>query len=92
MFGRGPDRRGTFAAGAHGFWLGAVRLLAHAWIYSYFWSAAALLYLWLRHEVDGTPTTVIDPARSVTPASCRPGTDRTRFPAMAVPATNTHSR
>ena len=31
--------------------------------YSFFWTAAALLYLWLRHEVDGTPTTIDRPAR-----------------------------
>ncbi len=52
---------GTVAVAAHRFWLGAVRLLAHAWIFSYFWTAAAILYLWLRCDVDGTPTTVIDP-------------------------------
>ena len=47
---------------------GGVRLLAHAWVFSYFWTAAALLYLWLRHEVDGTPTTVIDPPGATTGA------------------------
>jgi hypothetical protein len=61
LFGRGPLAEGTAAAASHRFWLGAVRLLAEAWVYSYFWSAATLLYLWIRHEVDGTPTTVIDP-------------------------------
>ena len=40
---------------AHAFWLSLVRLLAHAWIYAYFWSAAALIYLLLRRAVDGTP-------------------------------------
>ncbi|MDR3633047.1 MAG: hypothetical protein P4L84_04370 [Isosphaeraceae bacterium] len=43
------------AAAAHGFWLGLVGLLAHAWIYSYFWSSSAIVYLLLRHNVDGTP-------------------------------------
>jgi hypothetical protein len=52
---------GPVAMTTHRFWLGAVRLLAHAWIFSYFWTAAAVLYIWLRHDVDGTPTTVIDP-------------------------------
>ena len=41
--------------------LGAVGLLAHGWIYSFVWTAAALLYLWLRHAVDGTPWTEIEP-------------------------------
>jgi hypothetical protein len=58
---------GTVAAMTHRFWLRAVRLLAHAWIFSYFWTAAAVLYLWLRHDVDGTPATLIDPpGRGVT--------------------------
>lgn len=52
---------GTAAVAAHRFWLGAVRLLAHSWVYSFFWTAATLVYLWLRQEVDGTPPTVIDP-------------------------------
>jgi hypothetical protein len=70
MFWRGDLNRGTFALASHRFWLGGARLLAHAWIYSFFWTAAALLYLWLRHEVDGTPSTVIDrPARFATSAT-----------------------
>ena len=32
-----------------------VALVAHAWIYSYFWSSASITYLLLRHDVDGTP-------------------------------------
>ena len=39
-----------------------MRLLAHGWIYSFFWTAAAYLYLWLRHDVDGTPPDEIEPA------------------------------
>ena len=68
-----PDQR-TVAAATHRFWLGGVRLLAHAWVFSYFWTAAALLYLWLRHEVDGTPTTIIDPPahRSIARRSAPP--------------------
>jgi hypothetical protein len=61
LFGRGPADRWPVASATHRFWFGAVRLLAQAWAYSYFWSAATLLYLWLRREVDGTPTTDIDP-------------------------------
>jgi len=40
---------------AHGVWMAAVALLVHAWAYSYFWSAAAAIYLRLRLDVDGTP-------------------------------------
>jgi hypothetical protein len=61
LFGMGHVDPSTFAARTHGFWLGAVRLFMHAWVFSYFWTAAALLYLWLRHEVDGSPTNLIDP-------------------------------
>lgn len=61
LFGRDPAVQATAAQAAHGFWLGAVRLFARAWAYSYFWSAATAIYLWLRLEVDGTPTSEIDP-------------------------------
>ena len=36
------------------FWRGLVELVVHGWVYAYFWSAAALVYLLLRHDVDGT--------------------------------------
>jgi hypothetical protein len=49
------------AVATHSFWLGLVRLVAHGWIYSYTWTAASSLYLWLRQEVDGTPRTEIGP-------------------------------
>lgn len=49
------------AYATHHFWLASVSLLAQAWPYSFFWTSAAILYLWLRHEVDGTPITEIDP-------------------------------
>ncbi|WP_406700704.1 hypothetical protein V5E97_18100 [Singulisphaera sp. Ch08] len=42
------------AAKLHTFWLAVVGLLAHGWIYSYFWSAASTIYLLLRQDVDGT--------------------------------------
>ena len=31
------------------------RLLVHGWVYSYFWPSAAIIYLLLRRDVDGTP-------------------------------------
>ena len=36
-----------------------VPLVAHSWVYSYFWTAAAIVYLLLRQDVDGTPWHVI---------------------------------
>jgi hypothetical protein len=39
----------------HRFWLGLIGLLVQAWVYSYFWTAAAAIYLLLRWDVDGTP-------------------------------------
>ncbi len=52
------------AAAMHAFWLGAVKLVAHGWVYSFWWTTAAFLYLWLRHDVDGTPWEEIDPAQA----------------------------
>jgi len=63
LFGGMGAPAGAMAAATHAFWLEAVRLVAHGWIYSFFWTAAALLYLWLRHDVDGTPWSELEPAR-----------------------------
>ena len=49
------------ARAAHTFWLSLVGLVAHGWIYSYFWTSAVIIYLVLRHDVDGTPWHVIAP-------------------------------
>ena len=49
------------ARAVHTFWLGLVGLVAHAWIYSYFWTATVIVYLILRQDVDGTPWHVIAP-------------------------------
>ena len=54
------------AGATHAVWLGVVQLLAHGWIYSFYWTAAANLYLWLRHVVDGTPPTAIERPGSAT--------------------------
>jgi len=51
----------SVAGSAHAFWLGFVRLFGRAWVFSYFWTAAAYTYLWLRHEVDGIPWAEIEP-------------------------------
>jgi len=66
LFGEVGGPAGAMAAAGHAFWLAAVRLLAHGWTYSFFWTAAALLYLWLRHDVDGTPWSEIEPAAAET--------------------------
>jgi hypothetical protein len=57
------DWSSTIAVAAHSLWHGLVGLLAHGWAYSFFYSAASCLYLWLRHDVDGTPWNEIE-ARS----------------------------
>lgn len=44
----------TVPAKLHTFWLAVVGLLAHGWVYSYFWSAASIIYLLIRQDVDGT--------------------------------------
>ncbi|MFO0907126.1 MAG: hypothetical protein U0794_01955 [Isosphaeraceae bacterium] len=49
----------TMAASAHAFWLGLVGLLARAWVFSYFWTAAETIYLLLRRDVDSTPINLI---------------------------------
>ena len=51
-----PDLDGLsgWAASGRRFWAHAVGLLVIAWVYSYFWSAASILYLILRRDVDGT--------------------------------------
>ncbi len=49
------------AAAVHTFWLGLVGLVAHGWIYSYFWTATVIVYLILRQDVDGTPWHVTAP-------------------------------
>lgn len=45
------DRSGLPAV-AH-VWTGSVATLAAGWVYSYVWTSAAILYLILRHDVDG---------------------------------------
>lgn len=59
-FAQAGSRAGPIVTATHRFWLGAVRLLAAGWTFSFFWTGAAGLYLWLRHEVDGTPWTEVD--------------------------------
>jgi hypothetical protein len=61
IFGRAGEAQPPISTAAHSFWLGVVNLVAHGWAYSFFWTAAALIYLWLRHDVDGTPWEDLEP-------------------------------
>jgi hypothetical protein len=61
LFQGGPAPVASAARAAHAFWLSLVGLVAHGWIYSYFWTSAVIIYLILRHDVDGTPWHVIAP-------------------------------
>jgi len=41
--------------GPPAFWTAIVAFLVQAWAYAYFWSSAALIYLTLRRDIDGSP-------------------------------------
>jgi len=55
----------SFAApaldGPPALWLAIVAFLVQAWTYAYFWSAAALVYLTLRRDIDGAPWSAVAP-------------------------------
>jgi hypothetical protein len=61
LFQGGTTPVAPAARAVHTFWLGLVRLVAHGWIYGYFWTATVIIYLILRQDVDGTPWHVITP-------------------------------
>jgi hypothetical protein len=48
-----PSAAGPAPAAVHAFWLDVVRYLASGWVYAYFWTAASVIYLLLRADVDG---------------------------------------
>jgi hypothetical protein len=50
----GPDGVGGFGAGLVHFWAACVKLLAVGYLFSYFWTASAAIYLLLRRDVDHT--------------------------------------
>ncbi|CAN5673550.1 hypothetical protein BH23PLA1_BH23PLA1_43130 [soil metagenome] len=50
-----PPTADSTAGRVHGFWVQGIGLIVYAWIYAYFWSAFAHIYLLLRREIDGTP-------------------------------------
>lgn len=51
----GDPNLGETPAAIHSFWISAVRLLTHSWLYGYFFTAVTLIYVLLRKDVDGTP-------------------------------------
>lgn len=59
LLGNRPGAGEGFPALMHRFWLGVVEMLARGWVYSYFWTAASLIYLRLRLDVDGTPWNIV---------------------------------
>jgi hypothetical protein len=61
------------ASRVHAFWLQGVALVAHGWIYSFFWTAATIVYLLLRQDVDGTPWhAILPPQRRDLPFDSEP--------------------
>ena len=46
------------------FWRDVINLFVHGWAYAYFWSSASLLYLLIRHTVDGTAWSEISDGRT----------------------------
>jgi hypothetical protein len=51
-------------ASFHSFWRHLIHLFVHGWAYAYFWSSASLLYLLIRHTVDGTEWSQISDERT----------------------------
>jgi hypothetical protein len=78
LFGALPGAGPTSTAGRlHTFWLSLVSLLAHAWIFSYFWTVVTRIYLLLRRDVDGTSwDDVAITDRSIPPIEATPNPPR----------------
>lgn len=53
LFHPGAGEAADLAGAVHSFWVAVVDLLAFGWVYAYFWSASAIIYLILRRDVDG---------------------------------------
>jgi hypothetical protein len=54
LFQGGRGAEGAVAEAIHSGWYNLVWMLGYGWVYSYFWTSAAIIYLLLRHDVDGT--------------------------------------
>jgi hypothetical protein len=50
-----------------GFWRAVVDLLRRGWVFAYFWTSAASIYVLLRHDVDGTPLSSVSPGTKPVP-------------------------
>ena len=82
----GTSPSGTIAGATHAFWLGWCACSRTAGSISFFWTAAAYLYLWLRQDVDGTSLDrdrahpVLIPAHPADDGLIRQPTARSRNP------------
>jgi len=67
---------GEFGAGLIQFWAGCVKLLAVGFVFSFFWSASAAIYLLLRRDVDAAEMDEVfldaDAAEQAAPAPAEP--------------------
>jgi hypothetical protein len=72
LLGNQPVAADGFSASAHRAWLSVVQILAQGWVFSYFWTASALIYLRLRLDVDGTPWNVVYQPEPPAPSSPKP--------------------
>ena len=69
-------------AATHAAWLRLVDLLAIGWVFAYFWTSAAIVYLLLRHDVDGTDWHAVEPVETAAiPDSTGPGPEVEAGPA-----------
>ncbi len=80
LLGQTSADAGSGGSGLHSFWLSAVGLLLHGWIYVYFWTSTSLIYLLLRRSVDGTDLhqVAVDEAalpKPTTPTAVEPGSE-----------------
>jgi hypothetical protein len=71
----------------HSQWIGFVSLLAYGWVYSYFWTASTVIYLLLRHDVDGTDWNDIVQSEPETPTAS-PQSPPNAEPATTQPLAN----
>ena len=54
LFGTSPSQNSSTAVSLHSAWIYGLSLLVRGWVFAYFWTAAGIIYLLLRRDVDGT--------------------------------------
>ncbi|MGE3821273.1 MAG: hypothetical protein AB7I30_17805 [Isosphaeraceae bacterium] len=102
LFGDGQEKVAASASATHGVWLGVIGLVTRAWVHSAFWTAAAVIYLLLRRDVDGKPIVAIAYEAPISPllqaaaeASLRrapsPNAEPRREPAADAAGPHSHS-